>query len=100
MWWFLLCVCNMGGPPSVNLIREIISLTAVLNSSFTTRFSLILVTGLAVAYSLILYASSQQGQLSASKVNNFPLSLRELNLMSSHVVPRFSLRLVVCLVLP
>lgn len=24
LWWFLLCICNIAAPPSVNLIREIL----------------------------------------------------------------------------
>ena len=84
----------------INLLREIICLISILNTTFVLGAPIMLIAGLAVAYSLILYASSQQGQAGFSKTNNSSLSLRELNLMSSHVLPGLALRLVVHLVLP
>ena len=29
MWWFLICICNMASPPSLNLFREIFILVGV-----------------------------------------------------------------------
>lgn len=99
LWWFLLCVCNMGGPPSINLLSEVIRLVSILNARFKLTPLLMFITGLAVAYSLILYASSQQGQFRFRKTNSGVLSLREVRLIFSHVLPRFILRFVVYLVL-
>lgn len=56
------------------------------------------ITGLAVAYSLILYASSQQGQLTFSKIISRALTLREINLMFSHIYSSFALSLRVYLI--
>lgn len=98
LWWFLLCVCNIGGPPSLNLLREILSLVSILTSSFILSGPLAFVTGLAAAYSLLLYASSQQGQLSSSKRIRLPLSLRELRLIASHVFSGLRLSVIAYLI--
>lgn len=92
-------MCNIGGPPSVNLLREILSLVSILNTSFSFTLPVILITGLAVAYTLILYARSQQGQHRLHKINSRALSLRELSLMSSHAVSSLVLAVIAYLAL-
>lgn len=89
LWWFLLCICNMGAPPSLNLIREILRLLAVLTSHMTFALTLGIIAGLAVAYTLILYASSQQGQIRFAKINIAPLNFRESITIASHVLFAF-----------
>ena len=96
--WFLLCVCNIGAPPSLNLLREILSLVSILNMGSILVLPVRVITGLAVAYSLILYASSQQGQLTFSKIISRALTLREINLMFSHIYSSFALSLRVYLI--
>lgn len=88
----------MGAPPSLNLLREIFSLISILTVSPLASPLLLVITAFAVAYTLILYARSQQGQFSFSKLNNSSFSLREARLTSSHVFTVFALRLVVSLI--
>jgi len=89
----------MGAPPSLNLIREILRLVAILNSNKVFSLSLALIAGLAVAYTLILYARSQQGQTSTSKTALLPLSLREISLIALHALVIFILRAIVNLII-
>jgi len=70
--WFILCLGNIGAPPTINLVREIYLIIAIVNSRFISLLSLALITFLAVAYTLVIYRNTQQGQLR----NNFSLFKR------------------------
>ena len=97
LFWFLLCVGNMGAPPSINLIREIFSVITLLNLNNVWSLPLMFIAGLAVAYTLILYAGTQQGQVRNQKPNLTPLSMREISLLSSHAASVFGLVTVISL---
>ena len=99
LWWFILCVCNMGGPPSLNLIREIIILIALLNFRISRVLRIAFITRLAVAYTLLLYSRGQQGQLRTKKLSVYPLSIRELSLLSCHALNAIALRLIINLII-
>ena len=61
IWWFIFSACNIGAPPSLNLLGEIILLTRILAYS---KFSILIISFasfLAAAYSLFLYTSTQHG---------------------------------------
>lgn len=64
IFWFILSVINIGAPPSINLLAEILLLTRILNISIWIRILLGLRRFLAGAYSLYLYTSTQHGPLS------------------------------------
>jgi len=55
----------------------------------TFALTLGIIAGLAVAYTLILYASSQQGQIRFAKINIAPLNFRESITIASHVLFAF-----------
>lgn len=69
LMWFLLCLGNIGGPPTINLIREIYLITRIINVSKISYIMLGLITFLAVVYTLVIYSSTQHGQ----KRQNFRL---------------------------
>jgi hypothetical protein len=56
---------------------------------------LTLITGLAVAYTLMLYAGSQQGQPGANKQAFFRLTLREIRLLHSHTLSVFGIAIII-----
>lgn len=31
LWWFLLCICNMAAPPSINLLSEVILINRIVS---------------------------------------------------------------------
>lgn len=64
IWWFLLCVANISGPPSFNLFSEILLLGAVLIRSFFFSFFFVLSRFLVGAFRLVLYTSTQHGRIS------------------------------------
>jgi len=59
---FICCLGRIGAPPTINLLREIICINRLVGLSLCFIAPLILLTFFAAAYSLVFYASSQQGQ--------------------------------------
>jgi len=91
LWWFLFSRINIAAPPSINLLREIILITA------TTAFSIFFILFLALlsfitgAYSLIMYRNTQHGG-----INNFtnPSSspfIAQYLILISHITPLIAL---------
>lgn len=60
--WFVACVGNFGGPPTVNLFAEIGNIVVLLGQSFYTRLPLFMRTLLAAAYSLVIFSGVTHGQ--------------------------------------
>nr|YP_010580928.1 NADH dehydrogenase subunit 4 [Sternaspis chinensis]YP_010580941.1 NADH dehydrogenase subunit 4 [Sternaspis liui]QIB72583.1 NADH dehydrogenase subunit 4 [Sternaspis scutata]UZT27139.1 NADH dehydrogenase subunit 4 [Sternaspis chinensis]UZT27152.1 NADH dehydrogenase subunit 4 [Sternaspis liui] len=60
-WWFILTASNMAAPPSINLMSEIILLTASLSKSIYFSLSIILISFLTATYSLHMFTASQHG---------------------------------------
>lgn len=94
MGWLLLCIANMGAPPSLNLVREVFRIILLLKTEPLLALPLRFILTLAVAFSLTLYASSQQPQPSAAKPKLTPLNPREKIVFLIHILPVFSLAIV------
>ena len=83
--WFILIVANFGGPFTYNLLGEVI---LILNLSFISINRLLVILALSffsAAYSLILYSSTNQGQLSSNNITLNFLSKSEIFILFSHV---------------
>nr|UAM92184.1 NADH dehydrogenase subunit 4 [Geosesarma faustum] len=95
LWWFMLSVCNMAAPPSLNLFGEISLIISLMSWSKLSMFSLMLFSFFSASYSLYMYSLSQHGiffsslySCSSGKVNEylvlfmhwFPLNMLSLNL--------------------
>lgn len=91
LFWFLCLSANIGVPPSVNLVRELILVSSVLSIAVRLMLPLRLSLFLRAAYRLLLYSSSQIGRL--GEFNNFfrfcPLNM--LVNMGFHLFPVFFL---------
>merc|ERR1711909_177639 len=75
IFWFILIVANFGGPFTYNLLGEVInSLLIILRLSFFSA-----------AYSLILYSSTIQGQMSSINTSLISLIKSEIVILFSHV---------------
>nr|WOX01838.1 NADH dehydrogenase subunit 4 [Oncomelania hupensis] len=61
MWWFFFCAINMAGPPSINLLGEIMIFPSVIFSSSYYTLSLGMMSFLAALYSMYLYTTTQHG---------------------------------------
>ena len=86
-FWFILLVANFGGPFTYNLLGEIILILNLYLLSPLAILGILLLSFFSAAYSLMLYRSTQQGQLlSISKELN-PLSINESLVLVSHCWP-------------
>ena len=99
IFWFLLALGNIGAPPTINLIREILALVCLVNSSLVRIFALSALTFLAAAYTLILYRVTQHGVPSATLNSPSSLNQVELSLLFQHCAWLFLLPLSLGLIL-
>nr|AIY61940.1 NADH dehydrogenase subunit 4 [Rugitermes sp. A TB-2014] len=60
-WWFVLSICNMAAPPSLNLLGEFSLLNSLISWSWISMFSLIFLSFFSAAYTLYLFSYSQHG---------------------------------------
>nr|AZL93239.1 NADH dehydrogenase subunit 4 [Exallonyx sp. ZJUH_2016014] len=95
MWWFMFCISNMGSPPSLNLLGELMIFMTVVNWSIMSIFMLMIMSFFSACYSLYLYSFNQHGGfkiLLMFKIVNvnmylmmlihwFPLNMLILNLL-------------------
>lgn len=86
LFWFLACVANMGGPPTINLWAEILRVINLTRFRKITILPAILVLFLSVRYTLILFSAiSHRRPYFSSKHNKTPPQLGEssINVLSS-----------------
>jgi NADH:ubiquinone oxidoreductase subunit 4 (subunit M) len=87
IWWFLFTARNIAAPPSINLIREIILITAVLKMSTYRLLLLGLTRFFTAAYSLYMYTATHHGPL-ISTSNSLPqIKTKDLTLITIHLAP-------------
>ena len=91
--WFLLSLGNIGGPPTINLIREIMSIIGIFNFNTLIVLPISGITFLAAAYTLVLYRGTQHGETPASLVACTPLSAAERLILTGHAYWLFLLPL-------
>lgn len=84
LFWFLISLANIRGPPSFNLIRELLILIGLINRNFYSFLPLSITVFLAIAFRLLIYRATNQFQ--ASKlINSFqPITSREISILISH----------------
>nr|YP_009992940.1 NADH dehydrogenase subunit 4 [Felderimyia fuscipennis]QNO34150.1 NADH dehydrogenase subunit 4 [Felderimyia fuscipennis] len=87
LWWFLLSVCNMAAPPSLNLLGEISLLNSIVSWSWLTMISLGGLSFFSAAYTLYLYAYSQHGKVFSGNYSFSGGSIREYYLLFLHWFP-------------
>nr|QVL29364.1 NADH dehydrogenase subunit 4 [Ceratitis quinaria] len=87
LWWFLLSVCNMAAPPSLNLLGEISLLNSIVSWSWLTMISLSLLSFFSAAYTLYLYAYSQHGKVFSGSYSFSGGNIREYFLLFLHWFP-------------
>jgi len=64
IWWFIFASINIAAPPSINLLREIILITASISYSIMYILPLALITFLTGVYTLNIYGNTQHGAIS------------------------------------
>nr|QZL38232.1 NADH dehydrogenase subunit 4 [Macrotritopus defilippi] len=86
---FLLCICNMGAPPFISLMSEIMLYISMYMYSGILLFFVIMMVFMGGLYNLVLYVSIHHGQMmSFIKVMKSNKS-NELLLLILHIIPLF-----------
>ena len=81
----MVCVGNFGGPPSINLRAEIISIGCSIRYSQATSVLLAGLTFLALGYTLVVYASPGQGRTTSASKLPLPPSPRAMSVFGLHI---------------
>lgn len=87
LWWFLLCVCNMAAPPSLNLFGELFLIMGVLSRRFMWGGFLGVLGFLAAVYRLYLFSSTQHGVFRSVYNCFLPHKQRVYTILLFHWVP-------------
>nr|YP_009502814.1 NADH dehydrogenase subunit 4 [Zenkerella insignis]ASM91485.1 NADH dehydrogenase subunit 4 [Zenkerella insignis] len=86
-WWTMASLSNLALPPSINLIGELLIITA----SFSWSKYTIILTGLNMTitaiYTLYMLITTQRGKLTHNNNNMTPSFTRENSLMLMHLLP-------------
>nr|YP_009107130.1 NADH dehydrogenase subunit 4 [Tylorrhynchus heterochaetus]AIT99409.1 NADH dehydrogenase subunit 4 [Tylorrhynchus heterochaetus] len=87
MMWFIMSAANMAAPPSINLLSEIMLITATLTASMYTAIPLGVMSFVAAVYSLILYTSLNHGPMNS--LTNFITThnTRNFSIILFHMTP-------------
>lgn len=83
LWWFVICMGNIGTPPTLNFFREATIFLAASSCRFIILTLLAAVAYLTVKYTLILYAGTQHGW-SPNKLPDLPIKPRDYLLIVRH----------------
>nr|AAS00876.1 NADH dehydrogenase subunit 4 [Hutchinsoniella macracantha] len=62
LWWFLLSVTNMSGPPSINLFSEIKIISSLASWDMSSMLPLALIAFLSGVYTLFIFSNTQHGK--------------------------------------
>jgi len=87
LWWFLLGVCNIASPPSLNLIGEILLMGSLVGWSWVCIPALALVSFFSACYTLYMYSSSQHGRFYSGVFSSYGGVLREYLVFFLHWLP-------------
>jgi NADH-ubiquinone oxidoreductase chain 4 len=87
LWWFLLCVCNMAAPPSINLLGEILLINRIVSVAITRVLPLIVISFIRAAFTLYLFAYTQHGTYNSGVYSFNSGSINEYLVLILHWVP-------------
>lgn len=90
-WWFILSICNIAAPPSINLFGEIVLISSAIWASPYYIIPLGLCRFLAAAYSLYLFTSTNHGSVPLFSNSISILSPQYYSTCFLHAVPIFIL---------
>lgn len=87
IWWFLILICNISSPPTLNLIREIILINRLIYFSIKILFINITLIFLRSLYNIFIFYSTQYNKLNLLNFNIKNLNIKELLINSLHWIP-------------
>lgn len=87
LWWFLFCIANIGAPPYVNLIREIILFCAIYLYRRWFISVILIIVFIGGLYNLMIFIRTQHGGVINFLNRRISNSCREHLLMLLHFYP-------------
>nr|QUI76267.1 NADH dehydrogenase subunit 4 [Cloeon dipterum] len=87
MWWFLVSICNMAAPPSINLMGEIVLINSITAWGLVNCLSLGMMSFMSAAFTLYLFSYTQHGQPYSGLYNFTPGNFNEFINLLLHWVP-------------
>nr|UOU85105.1 NADH dehydrogenase subunit 4 [Nigrobaetis niger] len=66
IWWFMICICNMAAPPTINLMGEIFLINSICSWSLTCFLPLMIMSFMSAAFTLYLFSYTQHGKPNSS----------------------------------
>nr|YP_010454158.1 NADH dehydrogenase subunit 4 [Rossia macrosoma]QXJ42174.1 NADH dehydrogenase subunit 4 [Rossia macrosoma] len=87
LWWFLFCIGNMGAPPSINLISEVMLFCSVYIYSSLFIIIILLMVFVGGLYNLIMFISTQHGGVMNYMNSNYVNNSSEYLLLFLHFFP-------------
>lgn len=98
-WWFLFLALNLGAPPSLNFIRELLLILSIIPSSLSLSPIIFLIITLSAAYSLLLYTTLNHGSPSSFLTPSAPFPPLTHLILLLHFLPLLLLILTPHLIL-
>nr|NP_542239.1 NADH dehydrogenase subunit 4 [Tachyglossus aculeatus]Q8W9G4.1 RecName: Full=NADH-ubiquinone oxidoreductase chain 4; AltName: Full=NADH dehydrogenase subunit 4 [Tachyglossus aculeatus aculeatus]CAC88019.1 NADH dehydrogenase subunit 4 [Tachyglossus aculeatus] len=92
-WWLLASLANLGLPPTINLISELMIIVSAFSWSNLTLILLGLNTVITAIYSLYMLTSVQRGKMTTHSLSINPTFTREHMIMALHLLPLILLTL-------
>nr|QMS48890.1 NADH dehydrogenase subunit 4 [Haementeria acuecueyetzin] len=87
MWWFIFTIINMAAPPSINLMSEIMLITAITKISMSVMLPLGLISFLTAGYSLYMYTTINHAN-SNQYMLMYPMNyIKDYSLLVLHLLP-------------
>nr|YP_008855164.1 NADH dehydrogenase subunit 4 [Sepia aculeata]AHA82373.1 NADH dehydrogenase subunit 4 [Sepia aculeata] len=87
LWWFLFCIANMGAPPFINLISEIMLFCSMYLYSNWLIIIILLSVFMGGLYNLIMFINVQHGNIMSFINCNFSNFCSEYLLLFLHFYP-------------
>lgn len=87
IWWFLFCIANMGAPPFINLVSEVMLFCSVYLYSKYLIIIILLMVFISGLYNLIVFTNTQHGGIIGFINSRFNNMCREYLLLFLHFYP-------------
>nr|YP_010583708.1 NADH dehydrogenase subunit 4 [Histioteuthis reversa]UXN83904.1 NADH dehydrogenase subunit 4 [Histioteuthis reversa] len=87
LWWFLFCIANMGAPPNVNLISEVMLFCSMYLYSSWFIIIILLMVFVGGLYNLVMFVSTQHGGVMSFLNSSFVNTCNEYLLLLLHFYP-------------
>nr|WMC20967.1 NADH dehydrogenase subunit 4 [Mastigoteuthis agassizii] len=87
LWWFLFCIANMGAPPSVSLVSEVMLFCSMYLYSKWLIVVILLMVFLGGLYNLIMFVNTQHGGVMSFVNSSFVSVCSEYLLLLLHFYP-------------